>query len=212
MWLSSIALPPWLPSFPSKAFPPSISSLMSPLTVSLKSTADLTLGLLSNPYSPALSHCAFQGTRILSRVGKAVAKIVWFLFHSDCHRWAAALSNSVKCFSSVPNNCPDVGIWSLLQVPHPPEYMSSPDNSPFFPLLPSFYCDLCGFIHSFPVIKDSFSLSAGVLQDILCLKVYCWCIHGEKSTPHPSSPPPSIFSLFFLTGNLLSFSPWFFFV
>ena len=99
---------------------PSTSSLMSPLTVSLQLTADLTLGLLSNPYSPAPSHCAFQGTRILSRVGRAAAKIVWFSLLSDCHRWAAALSNSLKCFSCVPNNCPDVGIWSLLQVPHPP--------------------------------------------------------------------------------------------
>jgi len=54
------------------------------------------------------------------QVGRAAAKIVWFSFLSDCHRWAAALSNSLKCFSCVPNNCPDVGIWSLLQVPHPP--------------------------------------------------------------------------------------------
>ena len=26
------------------------------------------------------------------------------------------LSNSLKCFTSVPNSCPDVGIWPLLQV------------------------------------------------------------------------------------------------
>lgn len=64
--VTAVLPPPWLPSFPSKAFPPSISSLMSPLTVSLKSTADLTLGVTLNPYSPAPSHCAFQGTRILS--------------------------------------------------------------------------------------------------------------------------------------------------
>ena len=35
---------------------------------------------------------------------------VWFSLHSDCRRSAVALSHSLKCFSSVPNNCPDVGI------------------------------------------------------------------------------------------------------
>ena len=35
---------------------------MSPWAISLQSTADLTLGLLSNLYAPAPSHCAFYGT------------------------------------------------------------------------------------------------------------------------------------------------------
>ena len=35
---------------------------------------------------------------------------VWFSLHLDCHRSAVALSHSLKCFSSVPNNCPDVGM------------------------------------------------------------------------------------------------------
>lgn len=92
---SSIALPPWLPSFPSKAFP-LLSPPSCPLSLSPWSQQpDLTLGLLSNPYSPAPSHCAFQGDSNPVQVGKAAAKIAWFSFHSDCHRWAAALSNSV---------------------------------------------------------------------------------------------------------------------
>ena len=48
-WLSSIALLPWLPRFPSLAFPTMISSLTSPQSVSLQSTLALTLGLLHSP-------------------------------------------------------------------------------------------------------------------------------------------------------------------
>ena len=44
----------------------------------------------------------------------------WFSLHLECYRSAAALSNSLKCFSCVPNNCPVVGIWPLLQFPHLP--------------------------------------------------------------------------------------------
>ena len=49
MWLSSIALLPWLPCFPPQAFPTTVSSLTSPPFASLWSTAALTLGLLHNP-------------------------------------------------------------------------------------------------------------------------------------------------------------------
>ena len=44
----------------------------------------------------------------------------WFSFHSDCHRSAAALSNSLKSFSTVPNNCLNVGIWLVPQFPKLP--------------------------------------------------------------------------------------------
>ena len=47
--VSSIALLPWLPGFPSQAFPTTISSLKSPRSVSVQSTAALTLRLLHNP-------------------------------------------------------------------------------------------------------------------------------------------------------------------
>ena len=38
-------------------------------------------------------------------------------------------------------------------------------------------------VHSCP-------LSAGVLHALLCLKVYSWCICGERCTPHPATPLP----------------------
>jgi len=48
-WLSSIALLPWLPGLPPQAFPTTVSSLTSPWSISLWSTAALVLRLLHNP-------------------------------------------------------------------------------------------------------------------------------------------------------------------
>ena len=47
------------------------------------------------------------------------------------------------------------------------------------------------YIYSFPVVRDPCPLSASVLQDLLCLKVYSWCLHGERWTPCPPTPLPS---------------------
>ena len=49
----------------------------------------------------------------------------------------------------------------------------------FFPLVPPSYWVLRGSIYSFPLVRYSCLLSAGVLHVLLCLKVYSWCIHGE---------------------------------
>ena len=81
---------------------------------------------------------------------------------------------SLKCFSSVPNNCPDEGIRPLLQFPYLPRAGSVLLTLLFFPLLPSSYQVLCGSIYSFPVIRYSCLLSAGILQTLLFLKVYSW--------------------------------------
>ena len=80
------------------------------------STAVLTL--LSNLYAPA-TEC-FRGLESLAGVCRAEARIVWFSLHSKCHRSAASLSDSVRCFPSVPNNFPDVHILPLLQFHQPP--------------------------------------------------------------------------------------------
>ena len=61
-----------------------------------------------------------------------------------------------------------------------------------FPLLvPSSYWVLHGSIYSFPLVRYSCLLSAGVLHAVLCLKVYSWYILGENCTPHPPTPSPS---------------------
>ena len=46
-------------------------------------------------------------------------------------------------------------------------------------------------IYSFPLIRYSCLLSAGVLHALLCLKVYSWCIRGERCILRPPTPPPS---------------------
>lgn len=66
---------------------------------------------------------------------------VSFLLHSDGYR-SPSLSNSLKCFPSVPASCPDVDISTLVQLPNPPGTdwscsLSSSVSLPSF-ILPSF--------------------------------------------------------------------------
>ena len=88
-----------------------------------------------------------------------------------CHRFAV-FTLSLKCLSSDSDNCPDVGIGPLLQFPDPPR------ASPFLltlllsPLVPLSYRVFRGSIYSFPPVKYSCPLPAGVLNALLCLKVY----------------------------------------
>ena len=77
-----------------------------------------------------------------------------------------------KCFSSDSDNCPDVGVGPLLQFSHPPGAGPVLLTFLFFPLVPSSYRVLCGSIYSFLLVRYSCPLSAGVLQALLCLKVY----------------------------------------
>ena len=98
---------------------------------------------------------------------------------------------SLKYFSSDSDNCPHVGIGRLLQCPHLPKEFSVLLTLPFSRLVPSFFRVLRGSIYSFPVVRYSCPLSAGILQTLLCLKVYSWCIYGERCTPCPPTPLPS---------------------
>ena len=97
---------------------------------------------------------------------------------------------SLKCFSSDSDSCPNVGIRALLQF-LPAEGRSSPTNTPVSPLVPSSSWVLHGSICSFPLVRYSCPLSAGVLPALLCLKVCSWCIRGERGTPCPPTPPSS---------------------
>ena len=100
----------------------------------------------------------------------------WFLPLSECHRSAAALSNGLKCFSSVPNNCPGLGTdpYFSSPIPLPPQVqiLSCSPSSSFFPS--SLYSTefLHQSIYSFPVLRYSCPPSTDVLQDLQCLKVY----------------------------------------
>ena len=78
---------------------------------------------------------------------------------------------TLKCFSSDSENCPDVGIRPLLQFPHPSRADPVLLTLLFFLLRPFSYRVLCGSIYSFPLVRYSCPLSAGVPHALLCLKV-----------------------------------------
>ena len=58
----------------------------------------------------------------------------------------SCLTLSLKCFSCVSDNCPDVGIGPLLQFPHPPRAGPVLLTLLFFPLVPSSYQALPGSV------------------------------------------------------------------
>ena len=160
-----------------------------PWSVSLQLTAAVTLGLLHNPYAPPPSCCPFKGNCVPIRGTYGCGKD-WFSFHLGCHRSVVSLlalnvsplTQTIApkwewdpCFSS-PTRWGQV--WSYW-------------HSCFFPLAPWSYWVLCGSTYSFPVVRYPCLLSAGVLQALLCLKVYFWCICGGRCIPHPPTPPPS---------------------
>ena len=79
---------------------------------------------------------------------------------------------SLKCFSSDSDNCPNVGVVSLLQSPHPLGAGPVLLTLLFFPLVLSSYRVLHGSIYSLLQVRYSCLLSAGVLHALLRLKVY----------------------------------------
>ena len=196
-WLGSIALLPWLPTFPPQAFPTTISSLISPQSVSSPSHP-LNPSLLSqqqlSPWGcstvPKLQLPAAAPSRgpvFLSGVCVAAARTVWFSFHLGCHRSAVSLS----ALNVSPLTQTIALMWGL------DPCFSSRRAGPvlltllFFPLVPSFYWVLRGSIYYFPLVRYSCPLSAVVLHALLCLKVYSWCASGERSTPRSPTLPPS---------------------
>ena len=104
--------------------------------------------------------------------------------------------HSLKCFTSVPNCCPDMGIWPLLQFPHAPG-IDPVLTLLFFFFSPSFLCptEFCMVLFFFFFLVERYSglLSAGVLQDLhwRSNQVYSWCIHAERCTPHSPTPLPT---------------------
>ena len=159
------SLAAWLSS---TGISPVNSSLTSPQSISLQSTAALALGLLS-PQTPAPSHCALQGTCIPA----------WHVdgCSTDCLGLSpfrlpqiSCLTLSLKCFSSDSDDCPDVGIRPLLQFPHLLRAGPVLLTSLFFPLVPSSYQVLHGSTYPFPLVRYSCLLSTGVLHALLCLR------------------------------------------
>ena len=124
-----------------------------------------------------------------SRVCMAAARTVWFSFHLGCHRSAVSLS-ALHVSPLTQQVAPVWGSDPCFSSPTP-EGRSSPTHTSVFPLVPSSYWVLRGSIYSFLLVRYSCPFSAGVLHALLCLKVYSWCIHGERCIPHPPTPLPS---------------------
>ena len=194
------AVSPCFHGCPALEFPTTVSSLTSPRSVSPQSTAALALDCSRIPQLQLPAAASARGPASLSRVCMAVARTVWFSFHLGCHRSALLLSAlNISCLTQT--IAPMCGS-DPASFPPPTEGRSSPSDTPVFP--PSSRMDLymcvCvgGSIYSFTLVRSSCPLSAGVLRALLCLKVYSWCIHGERCTPCPPTPPPScsLLSLF----------------
>ena len=98
---------------------------------------------------------------------------------------------------------PPCGDRTPASVPPPAEGRSGPTTLLFSPLVPSPYWVLRGSLYSFPLVRYPCLFSAGALHALLYLKVYPWCIHGERWTPRPPAPLSSCSLL------TLSFKPAF---
>ena len=86
---------------------------------------------------------------------------------------------SLKCFPSVPNNCPHVMNKPLLQFPRPPRAGTVLLILFFYPLLPSSYQVLHGSIYSLLVVRNFCPLSAGILQALLSESVFLMYLWRE---------------------------------
>ena len=87
---------------------------------------------------------------------------------------------------------PRCGDRTPASVPLPAEGMSSPTNTSDSPRpVPFSYWVLHGSIYSFPLVRYSCPFSTGIVHELLCLKMFSWCICEERCTPCPPTPPPS---------------------
>ena len=159
---------PWLPSFPPQAFPTTVSSLTSPRSVSLQSTAaHPEIAPQSLNSSSQLLHLPGDLHLCMYGCGKDCLILIPFRLPQ-----ISCFTLSLKCFSSDSDNCLNVGIRPLLQFPHQPRAGPVLLTLLFFPVVPSSYQVLHGSIYSFPLVRYSCPLSAGVLHALLCLKMY----------------------------------------
>ena len=159
---------PWLPSFPPQAFPTTVSSLTSPRSVSLQSTAaHPEIAPQSLNSSSQLLHLPGDLHLCMYGCGKDCLILIPFRLPHISY-----FTLSLRCFFSDSGSCPSVGIQPLLQFPHPLRAGPVLLTLLIFPLVPSSYRVLRASIYSFLLVRYSSLLSAGVLHALLCLKVY----------------------------------------
>ena len=191
VWLSSITLLPCLVesclaflhwhfpwgSHPSHPLKPSFHGQQQPSFWDCSTIPKLQLPATAPSKRPAFR----------SQVCMAAARTVWFSSHLGCHRSAVSLS----ALNVSPLTQTIVPLWgsTLVSFPPPAEGRSSPTNTPVPPpfsfILPSFVWFYIFFSTGQVLL---FPFSSVVLHALLCLKVYSWCIHGERFSPHLPTP------------------------
>ena len=178
-WLSFTGIfPPWSP--PSHPLNPSFCTQHQP--------SPWDCSIIPKVQLPAAAPS--RGPVFLSGVCMAAARTVWFSFHLGCHRSAVSLS-ALNVSPLTQTTAPVWGSDQYFSFPHSLRTRPVLLTLLFPPLVPSFYQILPGSVCSFPLVRYSCLLSAGVLRARLCLKVYSWWIHGERCTPRPPTPLPS---------------------
>ena len=140
---------------------------------------DLSLAVNSSPHPEIVPQTLCSSSQLLPLPGDLCPCLGYVWCGRDCFilipfrlPQISCFPLSLKCSSSDSDNCPDVGIELLLQFPHPPRAGPVLLTLLFSALVPSSYRVLHGSIYSFPLVRYSCPLSAGVLYALLCLKVY----------------------------------------
>ena len=136
-------------------------TLLPPVPLYHLLAANRSLPWNCSPVPVQLPVTAHSGELIWGTQGHSTDCMV--IIPSDCHRPAASLSDSLKCFLFVPTDCSDVRLSPLLQLLHPWVQVHSHSLSSSFPLLP-LSCQLFhGFIYYFLEVRDSCHFSGGIL-------------------------------------------------
>ena len=141
---------------------------LRPETISPESTAVFALGLLSNAPFQLLATIHSGELASLSRVCKAATwKSVWVLTPFRLSWICCFTLQQPQILPLCPKQLLRCGDLTPASVLPPARRRSSCAHSYFFPFLALSYWVLCGSIYSFPLVRYSCPLSAGVPQDIL---------------------------------------------
>ena len=137
-----------------------------------------------------------RGPASLSWLCMATARTVWFSFYLGCHRSIVSLPS----LNVYPLTQTIALLWGLDL-----SGRSSPIKNTVFSPSSFILLSFAGFYILFSMVRYSCLLSAVALHALLCLKVYSWCIRGERCTPRSPTSPPSC-SLLGLDILMLTFS------
>ena len=118
----------------------------TPQSISLQSSAALTLGVLHNAQTPAPSPCGFQRTCVPVQDMHGCSKVCLSLFPFRLPQTSCFIS--ALNVSPLTDSCPKVGIGPLLQICHQLRAGPVLPTLLFFPLVPSSYRVLRGSIYS----------------------------------------------------------------